>query len=162
MLRDNKRRLKLNIREKAPAHADTAANASATKAAAESAARQTHTAVDKAVTWCQTAVGKLPPACSEALVAALKTTTYVDIAEEELGRLEGAALGMEVEEEEDDVEEEEEEEEAEVVEVQEEGQGPGVLALTHQQGVADVRRWIMPSRSRLHMQARTQPGRRSP
>eukprot|EP00873_Tetraselmis_striata_P011636 jgi/Tetstr1/431900/TSEL_021389.t1 len=65
----------------------------ATKAAAKSAARQTHTAVDKAVTWCQLAAGKLP-AYSEALVAALQTIAYVDSAEEELVRLEGAAVGM--------------------------------------------------------------------
>eukprot|EP00873_Tetraselmis_striata_P013756 jgi/Tetstr1/434020/TSEL_002454.t1 len=103
--------------EKAHAHADTAANASATKAAAESAARQTHTAVDKAVTWCQTAADKLH-ACYEALVVALQTTTYVDSSEEKLRRLEGAALSMQIEEEEDD-----EGEEEEVVEVQEEGQG---------------------------------------
>eukprot|EP00873_Tetraselmis_striata_P006199 jgi/Tetstr1/426463/TSEL_016764.t1 len=104
--------------EKAHVHVDTAANPSATKAVAESAARQAHAAVEKAVTWCQTAADELP-ACSEALTAALHTKACVDRAEEQLRRLQAASLGMQVEEEEEEQDDEEDEE----GEVQEEGEG---------------------------------------
>eukprot|EP00873_Tetraselmis_striata_P007609 jgi/Tetstr1/427873/TSEL_017950.t1 len=104
--------------EKAHVHANTAANPSATKAVAESAARQAHAAVEKAVTWCQTAADELP-ACSEALTAALHTKACVDKAEEQLRRLQAASLGMQVEEEEEEQDDEEDEED----EVQEEGEG---------------------------------------
>eukprot|EP00873_Tetraselmis_striata_P038905 jgi/Tetstr1/459169/TSEL_004615.t1 len=112
MLRDNKKSMKAHV------HADTAANPSATKAVAESAARQAHAAVEKAVTWCQTAADELP-ACSEALTAALHTKACVDKAEEQLRRLQAASLGMQVEEEEEEQDDEEDEED----EVQEEGEG---------------------------------------
>eukprot|EP00873_Tetraselmis_striata_P016270 jgi/Tetstr1/436534/TSEL_025359.t1 len=104
--------------EKAHVHADAAANPSATKAVAESAARQAHAAVEKAVTWCQTADDELP-ACREALTAALHTKACVDKAEEQLRRLQAASLGMQVEEEEEEQDDEEDEED----EVQEEDEG---------------------------------------
>eukprot|EP00873_Tetraselmis_striata_P018592 jgi/Tetstr1/438856/TSEL_027365.t1 len=117
--------------EKALVHADTAANPSATKAVAESAARQAHAAVEKALTRCQTAADELP-ACSEALTAALHTKACVDKAEEELKRLQAASLGMQVEEEEGEKQDDEEDEEDEV-------QGEGEGGVGHHEPATDRR-----------------------